>query len=89
MTINNITLFDSTDYLQGLLLMSTDEIWNLGINLDDWDYGICLEGQLKTLSSYLASTDLPRLLNGSCDNEWYEVKSNNGKWYTIGIAYHA
>lgn len=94
MSVFSVTVFDSEDYLQGLLSMTHDELWKAGINLDDWDYGVVLEGHLKSMAAYLMENrkeeyPLHRLLNGVCDNEWYEVKSKDGKLYTVGMAYHA
>lgn len=86
----DIKYFDREDYLQGLLGMTHDELWEVAkINLDDWDYGLVLKNHLKSSSSYFKSTGLDRLLTGCCSNEWYEVKSKNGELYTIGMAYHS
>lgn len=94
MSVFNTIVFDTEDYLQGLLGMTHQELWDAGVNLDDWDYGVVLEGQNKTMAAYLMESrmeeyPLHRLLSGQCSNEWYEVKSKYGKWYTIGMAYHA
>lgn len=94
MSAFNVTVFDSVDYLKGLLKMTSQEMWDAGMNLDDWDYGVVLEGYLVTCSAYLMPTKkeeypLHRLLNGVCDNEWFEVTSKDGKKYTIGMAYHS
>ena len=82
--------FDNKDFLNGLLEMTDQELWEVAkLNLDDWDYGVVFDGHLKSLSSYFQITQIERLLSGVCNNEWYEVKSKSGENYTIGMAYHA
>lgn len=85
------TYFDTQDYLEGLLDMNDKELWASGICLDDWDYGVVIEGHIKTMSAYLMEHryQVYRLLNGCSSNEWFEVKAKNGKLYTIGMAYHS
>ena len=67
--------------------LTSDEIWDAGVCLDDWDYGYIGKGIVTTK----IETDL-RLdswLNGVCDNKWYLIQDKKGNYWTICMAYHA
>ena len=82
----NIIYFDGNKEIEQLLGMTNAEVWKY-INLDDWDYGLALEGRCAKKIRNMAIGDM---LQGAYDNEWYEVKSKRThKYYTIGMAYHS
>jgi hypothetical protein len=79
---------------------TTDELWRLHVNMDDWDYVLFVgmehrdefiicendysRGNLEP-KSYL----IDKLLTGCCTNAWYEVKDFMGREGILGIAYHS
>jgi len=81
--------------LEKLLGITNGEIWEKGVDLDDWDYFIAVKTNDKqNKSSDMRFNPIPkdeiweRLLNGGCDNSWYHVETKNGNFY-IGGAYHS
>jgi hypothetical protein len=77
--------FDKEEELEKLLGLNQDQIWDHGINLDDWDYGVLFYGN-ETPS--MRKSEIRNLLNGVCSNEWVVV-TIDGKNYTVGMSYHS
>ena len=78
--------FDHEETLTKITGLKHDELWDVGINLDDWDYGVIIEGKYKGIikNTYC----LERLLQGCCDNVWEQIETPKGI-FTIGMAYHS
>lgn len=79
--------FTDDDDIRHIIKLSHDELWDAGVNLDDWDYGILICGKIKRKQTKLFYLD--NLLNGVFKNEWYEFKNKKGEWFTLGMAYHS
>ena len=75
-----IIYFNDVEELIELTGLSNSELWDVGINLDDWDYGLCCND---------LDFDMERLLSGSCSNEQKIIKLKTGKRVKIGMAYHS
>ena len=39
----NVTIFDTSEELEQLTGLTHKELWENGFNLDDWDWGFCLD----------------------------------------------
>lgn len=82
-----MTYFTTEKELTKILgVKNTEEIWKLGICLDDWDYGFAVVGNKK--KKIENDYQLNNLLQGCFSNVWQIVKSSNGI-FTIGMAYHS
>lgn len=42
----NIIWFETLDELKHLTGLTSDELWDAGFNLDDWDFGVCSNDKL-------------------------------------------
>lgn len=90
--------------ITGYKNVTTEEVkdlWDKGVDLDDWDYIIVLPPETLKESSiinfYTKEKEtmfeqkidrLDRLLTGSCADTWYKVEFR-GELRALGVAYHA
>lgn len=79
------TYFDTEDDLSRLIGLDHDQLWDHGINLDDWDYGILFYGNE---TPDIKKSEIQRMLTGCCSNEWVVVTVGDVN-YTVGMAYHS
>jgi hypothetical protein len=73
-----------------------EALWKQYVCMDDWDYILFVPIQpelpfTKDRDDNVVSDSyqIDRLLNGCCQNRWYQVKNFRGKEGIIGVAYHA
>jgi hypothetical protein len=82
-----LTLIDTDDVDRGYI----DELWDQGVNLDDWDYLIIAPvDQIEWVGDEPEpawNNPLGRLLTGCCANRWYKVQWD-GQEVALGVAYH-
>lgn len=82
----DLIYFDDEAALQYELGANHDELWDLGLNLDDWDYGFIIPNFVEA--------DLPYNFEGimqenhKCDVVWKSIERNK-KQYLVGMVYHA
>lgn len=82
-----ITFFADDKVLENKVGLNHEELWKAGLCLDDWDYGLIVNG--KKAYNMEKNYTLNRLLTGCCSNEWFQIKNKKGRWFTIGMAYHS
>ena len=85
--MKKLIFFTDDSQIHKLVGLSHNELWEAGLNLDDWDYGLLLTG--KKAHECESDWELNRLLTGVCSNEWFQIKNKEGKWFTFGMAYHS
>lgn len=82
-----LTYFNTTEDLKKVTVMTSDELWEAGVSLDDWDYGFYIEGNATPKLN--KDWQLKGILQGCCSNEWYVVTRKDGSTFTLGMAYHS
>ena len=88
-------LITKDEELSELTGLTNKELWDAGVNLDDYDYFIVTPTSEKVRKQKVMTVGIcpkdgtwDRLLTGCCSNEWKHIKTPKGNFY-IGGAYHA
>lgn len=72
------------------------DLWDQGINMDDWDYLLFFEAthtlklpmEFHQITLSPRNPNIERLLTGSYANKWWPIGNFQGRKGIIGVAYH-